>query len=557
MREIEGTLWIDRATSELRRLEYRYVNLPDAAEAAEPGGVVEFRRLADGNWFVNRWHVRMPRLGARDRSSDNGLRRTVATVNPIVLRGVQVTGGEVTRALRGDSMVYQATGPSISVQLVAGDSVMSAAGATLTLEGTDYEGHADDKGRIRLSPVLAGRYLASVKTPQMDALSLPPVVREIETSMNAHIDSLVLPTAERALTSACPRDSIHEGEGMLTGTVRDQGARAVGGAAVTVTWATAFTAIGGSRGDQLQYTERTLSARTDAGGRWKLCGVPRRGVMVATVFADSGFDRRNVRLDDRPLGTVDLVVHRKAAGARELEAGLPRRARALVEIVVTDDRGAALTETQLEVTAAGASTRTVVTGPSGTALVPDVAYGRVSVRARRVGFAPGGVTFTVDGERASVALVMSSVRAPMLDTMRVVGARAVSARLAGFEARRAAKQATVSITREEIEQRNPTDIWEMLTNIPSVKVADRDDMVVATSARAMINRFDNEPCYLRLMVDGVLVMADPKGKLDLRQLPRPNEIHGVEVFNGPASIPLEYGGLGSSTWCGLIAIWTR
>ena len=557
MREIEGTLWIDRPTSELRRLEYRYVNLPDAAEAAEPGGVVEFRRLADGNWFVNRWHVRMPRLGARDRSTDNGLRRTVMSVNPIILRGVQVTGGEVTRALRGDSMVYQATGPSISVQVVFQDALMDAAGATLTLEGTDYAGHADAAGRIRLSPVLAGRYRASLQTPKMQVLGMAPVTRELETSTDTRTDSLMLPSASQALALACPRDSIQEGEGMLHGTVRDEGARPVAGRTVTVTWVTAFTIVGASRGDQLQYSERTLSARTDGGGRWKMCGVPRTAVMTATVFADSGFDRQRVRLNDQPFGTVDLVVHRPPAESREIAATLPSRVRALVEFVVTDDRGAALTEAQLEVTASGASTRTVVTGPSGTALVPDVAYGRVSVRARRVGFAPGGVTFTVDGERVSVTLVMSGVRAPMLDTMRVVGARAVSARLAGFEARRAAKQATVSITREEIEQRNPTDIWEMLTNIPSVKVADRDDMVVATSARAMISRFDNEPCYLRLMVDGVLVMADPKGKLDLRQLPRPNEIHGVEVFNGPASIPLEYGGLGSSTWCGLIAIWTR
>ena len=34
LREIEGTMWVDRTTSELRTLEFRYLNLPDAAEPA-------------------------------------------------------------------------------------------------------------------------------------------------------------------------------------------------------------------------------------------------------------------------------------------------------------------------------------------------------------------------------------------------------------------------------------------------------------------------------------------------------------------------------------------
>jgi hypothetical protein len=40
-------------------------------------------------------------------------------------------------------------------------------------------------------------------------------------------------------------------------------------------------------------------------------------------------------------------------------------------------------------------------------------------------------------------------------------------------------------------------------------------------------------------------------------LPKPEEIHGIEVFAGPASIPLQYSGIGKDKWCGLIAIWTR
>ena len=72
MREIEGTLWVDRQTAELRVLDFNYTNLSDVALAAHPGGRVEFLRLADGNWVINRWSVRMPQLGVAPRTRTMG-----------------------------------------------------------------------------------------------------------------------------------------------------------------------------------------------------------------------------------------------------------------------------------------------------------------------------------------------------------------------------------------------------------------------------------------------------------------------------------------------------
>ena len=68
MREIEGTLWVDRRSAELRTLDFNYTNLSDVAQSAHPGGRVEFLRLADGNWLVTRWSVRMPQLAGRHAS---------------------------------------------------------------------------------------------------------------------------------------------------------------------------------------------------------------------------------------------------------------------------------------------------------------------------------------------------------------------------------------------------------------------------------------------------------------------------------------------------------
>lgn len=60
--DVRGTLWVDRASSELQFLEYDYTGLSGARAEARLGGRVEFRRLRSGEWIVWSWHIRMPTL---------------------------------------------------------------------------------------------------------------------------------------------------------------------------------------------------------------------------------------------------------------------------------------------------------------------------------------------------------------------------------------------------------------------------------------------------------------------------------------------------------------
>lgn len=61
--QLEGTLWIDRRTSELQRLEFGYAGLQGSEAQLDPGGWLEFSRLPRGQWFVSRWMLRAPALG--------------------------------------------------------------------------------------------------------------------------------------------------------------------------------------------------------------------------------------------------------------------------------------------------------------------------------------------------------------------------------------------------------------------------------------------------------------------------------------------------------------
>lgn len=90
--DVSGTLWLDRASNELRRMEFKYEGLPIALQRLDAGGVVEFTRLPDGIWFVNRWELLMPRI----------------TLPPAPPRaaGMFVRGGEVWWIKRGKDLLY-------------------------------------------------------------------------------------------------------------------------------------------------------------------------------------------------------------------------------------------------------------------------------------------------------------------------------------------------------------------------------------------------------------------------------------------------------------------
>ncbi|MHB1313100.1 MAG: carboxypeptidase-like regulatory domain-containing protein [Gemmatimonadaceae bacterium] len=90
--DVSGTLWLDRKTSELRRMEFTYEGLPLATRTVHPGGSVEFTRLPDGLWFISRWQIRAPRMAIQPGAAR--------------VAGVFVKGGEVWRMRRGDDLIF-------------------------------------------------------------------------------------------------------------------------------------------------------------------------------------------------------------------------------------------------------------------------------------------------------------------------------------------------------------------------------------------------------------------------------------------------------------------
>ncbi|MDB4917050.1 MAG: hypothetical protein JWM95_4694 [Gemmatimonadetes bacterium] len=114
------------------------------------------------------------------------------------------------------------------------------------------------------------------------------------------------------------------------------------------------------------------------------------------------------------------------------------------------------------------------------------------------------------------------------------------------------------MTREDILKRNPVDIWQMLAGIPSIRIADYQGQKLAMSTRTLVLDENSKPCYLLVAIDGrPQVTSQERPAFDLKELPAPPLIYGIEVFAGAATIPLQFAGIGDGKWCGLISVWTR
>ena len=129
-----------------------------------------------------------------------------------------------------------------------------------------------------------------------------------------------------------------------------------------------------------------------------------------------------------------------------------------------------------------------------------------------------------------------------LDTV-IVSARRMVARMTEFEERRKAGFGTF-ITAEQIRQRAPVLLGDVLRGIPSIKIVGQGMTQIAYSTRT-------SSCPLQVVLDDVLLPP----RTDIASLVSPSEVMAIEVYSGPATIPLQY--RHSNSGCGVILIWTK
>ncbi|UCC73868.1 MAG: carboxypeptidase-like regulatory domain-containing protein [Gemmatimonadota bacterium] len=111
------------------------------------------------------------------------------------------------------------------------------------------------------------------------------------------------------------------------------------------------------------------------------------------------------------------------------------------------------------------------------------------------------------------------------------------------------------VTREDVEQRKPARVAHIIGELPGVAIVP----VGVARYQIVMSRYryfgpDGRPgpCWPVVYVDGMRIGISDESIDDFVD---PNDVEGIEVYKGAATVPGEFGGADAT--CGVIAVWTR
>ena len=289
--EVAGVLWLDRRSSELKYLEFRFTGTPRPWVAAGVGGRVDFDLLPTGVWIVRRWSIRVPVVSRERIPTGPGLEQTRDLVT-----GFREEGGEVASiAPSRDGSARSSALASLEGTVFDSTSNGPLPAARVRLAGTRHAAAADSAGHFVLEDVVGGPHTLVVEHPRMESLGISALEHQVELQpgLREHV-SLALPSPQTMLAAACTPEQRTRGWRAIVGIARDASSRVpLSGRTVAASWVLE---------EQGRRQRMEAVARTDARGHYKLC-VPRGTEAYVTAGEASGVAA------GQPLPRTDFVVH--------------------------------------------------------------------------------------------------------------------------------------------------------------------------------------------------------------------------------------------------------
>ena len=272
--DVQGVLWLDQESAQLRSLEYRYVNLLRDLREHDGGGELTYALLPNGTWIVKEWRIRMPRI-AEERDGQGRTRRFVVTgyrdEGGVVQQATTAAGGVVLDDLQG------------GVHGIVTDSLgRPAAGRSVAIEGTRFATVSDADGSFSFSGVGRGIWRVVVADPVLEAAGEPGAHADVIVQQTGVVEARVeIPSGTWVILQRCVETPPASDEAVLSGRVLDSAGSPVPNAEVRVTWNTVTTAIG------LRMREEGLAMVSDESGVYTFCAVPTdRTVSVRAVLGE-------------------------------------------------------------------------------------------------------------------------------------------------------------------------------------------------------------------------------------------------------------------------------
>ena len=552
--EIRGTLWLDAASSELRSLEFRYVNV-STEQQDYAGGDVDFVRLRDGSWTISHWAIRMPML-----------QQITLPGRPPEIRvaAIQTTGGELALARRDNDTLWTGRRFALAGDVLDSLTGNAVAGARVRLLETGTEVTSDSRGRFSIPDVLPGRYQLEIHTAWLDSLNTS---RRFPLSF-ADGDERVevrVPSAQQVVAAVCggPARRDQAGAGILIGRASLRDSAALTNAVVVAEWA-ARPAAGAA--DSAPSLTRRVEAHATASGTFRVCGLPVNTTIRVRATADNAetVGDTAIRIADAArIAHADLTLDRLTA--------LASRGAVFTGIVVTDSTRVPITGAEVALPELGKS---AFSNARGEFRITGIAAGDQHVVVRRIGYgaADTHVTFR-SNETVERRVVLG--RAVMLEPV-IVSDLAFERAMASFDEHRRVGLGHF-IARAEIAKYEGMKLGTVLQQLPGIDLRHGQDHGTFVSSRRAPRPLcpHNQPgcleshgfyiegengapvaCYSLVWLDGVLINGarEPTEPFDVDRY-APQQVEAVEFYAGAAETPTEYSRMGSN--CGVLVIWTK
>jgi hypothetical protein len=555
--EIKGTVWLDRKSSELRRMEFVYTNISREQEQGDAGGEMVFVRTKRGPWAISSWNIRMPVLQEtffeRGNAGDMGPKRE----RLYRVSGLKVAGGDLALLTRGGDTLWSR--PPLTVTGTVADSASGRpiVDARVAIRGTTLETVSDSGGMFKLDGVIPGEYFLQVRTPALDSVAVTWLT-SLSVSDGSRPVEAHLPSTADMVARLCPIKD--RPIGMVVGQVRFRGDTPDtvprGGVGVIAEWHDLKIFTHGPV--VVNKTPMGLDARTDVTGTYRMCGLPLNtrfalrtelettGTMVAAGIPPQ---TRFVRLD-LLVGKPDAVVSAAVAGGATFQGNVlrasDRRPVAGAEVAFPDLGFAARSDSL------------------GAFRVTDVPAGTHAVAVRQLGYAAVNVSVSfAQNETVSREFVLGA--AQVLDTVAVAGRRP---NLPEFEERRKMGIGHF-VTREELDKQENRRMSEVLSQVGGLRVvrATGANNAWISAGRGQLAKYDPDPysaamgarpmCYVDVWMDGVRIYAGGLMGAPLFDVNSvmPATLEGVEYYTGAAQIPAKYTRVNQE--CGVLVLWTR
>lgn len=199
------------------------------------------------------------------------------------------------------------------------------------------------------------------------------------------------------------------------------------------------------------------------------------------------------------------------------------------------------------------TTARVATDNRGRFKLLGVPAGQYLIIVRRLGYRPlSGIIDVPQGDTIRLAYQLDRV-AQTLGAVTITEQRH-SLRLMDFELRAKAGVGEF-LTQADIDKRASIQLSDILKFSKTMSITNDNTSghLVALSRRegGSLVGAGAGYCPMQIMLDGVPL---PSG-FPMELLPSPRDVAGVEIYSGPATVPMQFGG--QDKRCGMVLVWTK